>query len=76
MTILTSYLLAYPDTRWRASLELNIGERKNESGHLSEAHSYFRSAWQEAQSQTQQAQKAVGDAALAKLCMLEARLDS
>lgn len=71
---LNRFLAKYPRSRWRASLELNLGQCRFESGYLSDALRYWKSAWTIAKPEKGQLQTAVANGAISRLLMLEARL--
>ncbi|MBX9878275.1 MAG: hypothetical protein K2Y22_07430 [Candidatus Obscuribacterales bacterium] len=71
---LNSFLAKYPRSRWRASLELNLGQCRFESGYPSDALRYWKSAWTIAKPEKGQLQTAVANGAISRLLMLEARL--
>lgn len=70
----TRFFTKYPRSRWRASLELNLGECRFEAGYLTDALRYWQSAWDKSKSEKGQAQTIVANAAISRLLMLEARL--
>ena len=74
VTALTGFVSAYPHSRWRPSLELNIGLLRQSSGYVSDAMKLFRSAWQGAKGETGPRQVAVANRAMAKLLFVNARL--
>lgn len=71
---LMQFMESYPKSRWRASLELNTGLRRFETGYVSDALSLWESAWQNSKAETKPEQKAVADEAIAQLLVLNARL--
>ena len=71
---LTKFLAAYPNSRWRASLELNLGHRRFQTGFLTEAMNYWNAAWNRAKNDPGRLQKRVANAALAELLELNARV--
>lgn len=77
---LTAFLGEYPKSRWRASVELNLGLARWEAGYLSEALANWQSAWELAKNEKNekdekgQLQKAVADRAVSELLMQYARL--
>jgi len=42
---LQHFIVSYPNSRWRPALELNLGALSLEAGYISEALSYWQSAW-------------------------------
>lgn len=70
---LTSFLVAFPQSRWNPALELNLALLRFDTGHWSEALARLQSAWEKSKTQTGEA-KAIADRAIAELVRLEARL--
>jgi RHS repeat-associated protein len=71
---LTQFIAAFPHSRWRPSLELNLGKLRFNSGYLSDALALWQSAWEGAKTEKGKAQKSVADRAVAELLVLNARL--
>ncbi|MBS1954389.1 MAG: hypothetical protein JST89_09385 [Cyanobacteria bacterium SZAS-4] len=71
---LTKFIEAFPNSRWRASLELNLGLNRFEYGYLSDALTFWQSAWESAKAETGNSQKLAADRAIGELVLLEARL--
>jgi YD repeat-containing protein len=71
---LTGFMAAYPKSRWQPSLELNLGMRRYETGHLGDALTLWKSAWDSAKTEKGRLQKAVADSAIGELLLLESRL--
>lgn len=71
---LTNFISAYPHSRWRPSLELNIGFRRYETGYITDALTYWQSAWEGAKAAEALPQKSVADEAVSNLMLLDARL--
>jgi RHS repeat-associated protein len=71
---LTGFLASFPKSRWRSSLELNLGLRRFETGYLTDALTYWKSAWELAKDETGLKQRCIADEAVAQLVLLEARL--
>jgi RHS repeat-associated protein len=71
---LTNFIQTFPNSRWNASLKLNLGQRRFETGYLSDALSNWKDAWEESRNAIQPHQKAVADGAISQLLILEARL--
>lgn len=71
---ITSFLAAYPKSRWRPSLELNIGQSRFEAGYLTDALIYWQSAWDKAKNEKGLTQASVANGAISRLLVLEARL--
>ena len=74
VSALTQFLAEHPKSRWRASIEFDLGQRRFETGYLSEALTLWRSTWNATKGKTKRFQKGIADAAIAELVMLEARL--
>jgi len=71
---LTAFLQAYPTSRWRPSLELNLGLRRFETGYLTDALAYWASAWERSKNEKGQQQQPVAEGAISQLLLLNARL--
>ncbi len=71
---LTGFLSAFPKSRWRPAVELNLGTRRFETGYLTDAMNYWTSAWESAKGETEARAKSVADEALGHLSILQARL--
>lgn len=71
---LTKFLAAHPHSRWRPALELNLGLFQFDRGYLTDALTYWNSAWEATKNDTERALKAVADRSIAELVTLEARL--
>ncbi len=71
---LTSFLAAYPNSRWRASLEAQIAQLRYESGFLSQALKHASWAWELSKRKTEARKKAVADKAFSNLVHMESRL--
>jgi RHS repeat-associated protein len=71
---LVGFLNAYPKSRWRPALEVNLGQLRLETGYLSEALKYWSSAWESSKTQATPGRKAVADQAISNLVLLEAQL--
>jgi len=56
---LARFIAQYPRSRWRASLELNLAEYRFETGYLTDALRYWKSAWELSKKEKGQAQTAV-----------------
>lgn len=69
---LTDFLKAFPTSRWCASIELNLGLLRYETGYFSEALGYFHSAWE--RSKTDEAAKPVADRAISEYLHLCAKV--
>lgn len=71
---LTSFISKFPDSRWLAALELNMGLSRFETGYLKDALKFFNSSWELSKTQKGQPQKLMADRAVAELLQLNARL--
>jgi RHS repeat-associated protein len=71
---LTKFLRAFPQSRWCPSLEVNLANIRYDTGYLSDALSYWSSAWNGAKTATEANQQAVAAVAISKLVLAEARL--
>ncbi len=71
---ITKFLSSYPNSRWCASLDLNLGLKKFRKGYLSDALNLWKSSWELSKSESGQLQKSVADRALALVMTLNARL--
>jgi len=71
---LTGFLSSFPKSRWRPSLELNLGLRRFETGYLTDAMNYWKSAWNASKGDKGRLQRAVADESIGQLVLLEARL--
>ena len=58
---LTNFLKKYPKSRWRPSLELNMGLRRQEAGYISDSLTFWKSAWETAKNEKGRNQRAVAD---------------
>ncbi|MBK7836512.1 MAG: hypothetical protein IPJ49_02220 [Candidatus Obscuribacter sp.] len=74
VSALTGFLAQYPNSRWRASLEVNLGQIRFRTGYLSDAIRLWTSAWQLAKAEKGRPQIAVANKAIANLLILDARL--
>jgi hypothetical protein len=71
---LTGFIKAYPQSRWRPAIELNLGILRFQTGYLTEAMHYWSSCWEKGKGQTGPSQQAFTTRAAAELAMLYARL--
>ncbi|MBW8782578.1 MAG: hypothetical protein JF599_11920 [Verrucomicrobia bacterium] len=71
---LVQFIQAFPQSRWIASLDLNIGLLRYQTGYFSQALSYWASAWSLSRNETSDALKAVADRAFAEWAVLSAKL--
>lgn len=69
-----AFIAAHPQSRWNASLSLNLGLLSNDYGYLSRAFSLWESAWQLAKNETDPMRKTVADRAIGEILLLNARL--
>lgn len=70
----TTFLSNYPHSRWRASIEQNLGNDRFRQGYLSQALKYWQSAWELSKSESKRPQRDVADTAVSELLMLNARV--
>lgn len=71
---LTTFVTANPNSRWRASLELNIGLLRSQYGYLSDALFMWASAWSDARNEKDPRQQGVAENAISNLLLLDAKL--
>ena len=71
---LSQFISAYPRSRWCSVVELNMGLLRFNTGHLTEAISLLKAAWEGSRSESGQAQVAVANRAVARLLLIKARL--
>jgi RHS repeat-associated protein len=71
---ITQFLSAYPTSRWRASILLNLGIVYRWTGYFSKALESWNEAWNVLKTETQPQLKASADRALAELMELNARV--
>lgn len=71
---LQRFLSAHPQSRWRASLLMNMGLVYRRTGHLLRALSAWEEAWDLAKSSTETGPKAIADRAIGELFELNASL--
>lgn len=74
ISYLTKFLSAFPKSRWRAALELNLASIKFDTGYFTDALNYWQSAWDGSKGEQGLSQKQTADAALAQLVMLNSGL--
>lgn len=67
------FLSAFPNSRWRAALQTNLGIIQRKSGYFSDALNRLENAWKLAKNASQPEQQALGNRALAELADLNAR---
>lgn len=71
---LISFISAFPNSRWVASCELNIGLLRVKSGRLSDGLSFLRSSWLHSKAQSGERQQLIAQRAISELLGLYARL--
>lgn len=71
---ISEFLSNHPDSPWRASLELNVGLKKLESGEITDAMNLFQSSWDSSKEEKNPRSKALADRSIAELLLLDARL--
>ena len=71
---LAAFIQSHPSSRWRPSLELNMGLLRFQTGYLTDALQLWTSSWNGSKSETGQMQQGVADNAMSYLLILEARL--
>ncbi len=69
-----SFLEKYPQSRWRASLQTNLGLIYRRTGYLNRALNAFENAWSLARNETAEYPSAVADRAVSELADLNSRL--
>ena len=74
LSALIGFIQKYPNSRWRASLELNLGQRCFETGYFSDALAHWKNAWIEAKNEKSGAARIVADDAISQIVLIEARL--
>jgi len=71
---LTQFIENYPKSRWRASIELNLGRKRFETGYLTDALANWKSAWELAKKETNLQQRIIADEAITDYLSLNQRL--
>jgi RHS repeat-associated protein len=71
---LTNFIAAFPKSRWRPSIELNLGMRRLETGYLTDALNFWKSAWESTKDAQKGKAKLLADCVIGNLVILEARL--
>ncbi|HSH93313.1 MAG TPA: RHS repeat-associated core domain-containing protein [Roseimicrobium sp.] len=71
---LVQFIRKYPDSRWRAALELNLGLLRYQTGYFSEALAYFESAWNRSKNETSDEAMAMAGRAYSELVFLNAKV--
>ena len=74
LTALKNFTTKYPNSRWVAAIDLNLGLQSFNSGYLSDALTYWQSAWDKSATQTKLPQTRISESAISQLLQLEARL--
>lgn len=70
----TSFLSAYPQSRWAASVQLNLGLRYFQTAYFSRALAAYAAAWSLSKDAPDTGARAVADRAIGELMQLNARL--
>lgn len=68
------FVKQFPNSRWRASIEYNVGLRRFRSGFLSQSIALWTSAWNLSKNETSTDGQALASASLAELAVINARL--
>ena len=71
---LVNFLAKYPDSQWRQSLWLNLGDIYYRHGFFSDALHAWRESWESARSATGPMHRAIADQAVGELIRMHARL--
>lgn len=71
---LIAFVNSHPNSRFRASMDLNIGLLALETGNLTDALRFLQAAWDNSKNQSGQEQEQVAQRAISELLMLRARL--
>ncbi|HEY2106109.1 MAG TPA: RHS repeat-associated core domain-containing protein [Candidatus Binataceae bacterium] len=71
---LTDFLRAYPTSRWRAALDLNLGIIFRQTGHMSRALAAWQRAWDLSRHATEPNARALADYSVGQLAEFEAYL--
>jgi RHS repeat-associated protein len=74
VSAITQFLTAYPTSRWRASILLDMGIVYRWTGYFSKALESWEGAWRLLKNETEPQAKALADRALAELMELNARV--
>ena len=74
VSALAGFLTQYPNSRWAAALQLNIGLIQYQTGYLSAALDSFQSAWNLSKTETGAMVKAMADRAIGEYLLLNARV--
>ena len=71
---LIEFLNSFPKSRWHASLELEVGTLRYDTGYISQALQHWETSWKESKNETSVMQKAVADKAFGELTIAKARV--
>lgn len=71
---LQAFINAFPQSRWRPTLELKMARAQFEKGQFSQALVLYKSAWENSNSEPGENQKRLANEALSELLLLTARL--
>jgi len=74
VSAITTFLTAYPTSRWRGSILLNLGIVYRWTGYFSKALESWEGAWRALKNESEPQAKALADRALAELMELNARV--
>jgi len=74
LSLLTSYIEAHPDSRWKPALLVNLGLLYRSHGYWSKALAAWETAWPLLKTETTPSLKNIGDRALGELAQLHSRL--
>lgn len=69
-----AFIQQFPQSRWVASVRLNLGLLRLESGYLSEALQLWTAAWNASKNEESPLQKATADRAVAEILLLNAKV--
>lgn len=74
VSMLEAFVQQYAASRWNASLLLNIGLERYETGYLTQALAGWEGAWNLAKNETTLPRRAIADRAIGEILLLNARL--
>ncbi len=74
MESLDGFLTAWPDSRWAAALEYNLGLLRYTAGYFTRAEAHWKRAWELARGGNEQEVRALANQALAQMVRLQSRL--